>query len=469
MALDFGKLNFSISLNPTSAFPIDARSYFESLTAATAAAASAKPAGSAESVYYYGQQIVVVENTKAKFYIIQPDNTLSEVGGVVDIDPNVFEYVNNKLDLFGFSAAVAGAQLVKGADGKISWIKPDTTTVDGLATAVESLREDLNTLTENVYTKTEVDTKIASAGHLSRKIIQSLEEIDVNAADAEKYIYMLPSELEGDNKYYEYIVIGGAIEPVGSWAVDLSDYATIEDVNKALEEKVNKIDGHRLLTPTEATLLETLQENAEPNFIKSVDQAQFSVSEAGHLELLAIAQEKVTGLTQALEQLVAKEEGKGLSTNDFTNELKEKLDNIDTQKLVSFEQDIASLDRVINGVTNEDGEVVEKGLTDHIADHATAIGDLNETTNELVDLVNGLKTTQEELVETVQTLGTTVDEHATAIEELQSSVESFATTYVSLANFNKVVGNMDALLTREASIIDQIDDIYERLEWGELV
>ena len=468
MALDFGKLNFSISLNPTSAFPIDARSYFESLTAATAAAASAKPAGSAESVYYYGQQIVVVENNKAKFYIIQPDNTLSEVGGVVDIDPNVFEYVNNKLDLFGFSAAVAGAQLVKGADGKISWVKPDTTTVDGLATAVESLRTDLDTLTANVYTKTEVDTKIANAGHLSRKIVQSLEEIDVNAADAEKYIYMLPSELEGDNKYYEYIVISGAIEPVGSWAVDLSDYATIEDVNKALEEKVNKIDGHRLLTPTEAALLETLQENAEPNFIKSVDQAQFSVSETGHLELLAIAQEKVTGLTQALEQLVAKEEGKGLSTNDFTNELKEKLETIDTQKLVSFEQDIASLDRVINGVTNEDGEVVEKGLTDHIADHATAIGDLNETTNELVDLVNGLKTTQEELVETVQTLGNTVDEHSTAIEELQSSVESFATTYVSLANFNKVVGNMDALLTREASIIDQIDDIYERLEWGEL-
>jgi ABC-type transporter Mla subunit MlaD len=76
--------------------------------------------------------------------------------------------------------------------------------------------------------------------------------------------------------------------------------------------------------------------------------------------------------------------------------------------LVSFEQDIASLDRVINGVTNEDGEVVEKGLTDHIADHASAIGDLTETTNELVDLVNGLKTTQEELVGTVQTLGTTV-------------------------------------------------------------
>ena len=41
MALNFGKLNFSTSFNPTSAFPIDARQYFESLTSAQAAAATA--------------------------------------------------------------------------------------------------------------------------------------------------------------------------------------------------------------------------------------------------------------------------------------------------------------------------------------------------------------------------------------------------------------------------------------------
>ena len=34
MALDFGKLNFSVSFNPTSAFPLDARSYFESYESA---------------------------------------------------------------------------------------------------------------------------------------------------------------------------------------------------------------------------------------------------------------------------------------------------------------------------------------------------------------------------------------------------------------------------------------------------
>jgi hypothetical protein len=54
VALDFGKLNFSASFNPTSAFPIDARSYFESYAKAELAAASAMPAGSSDSVYYYG-------------------------------------------------------------------------------------------------------------------------------------------------------------------------------------------------------------------------------------------------------------------------------------------------------------------------------------------------------------------------------------------------------------------------------
>jgi hypothetical protein len=70
MALNFGKVGFSVSFNPTSAFPLDARSYFESLSEAQAAAASAQPAGSKNSVYYYGQTLVVVENNLATFYMI---------------------------------------------------------------------------------------------------------------------------------------------------------------------------------------------------------------------------------------------------------------------------------------------------------------------------------------------------------------------------------------------------------------
>ena len=137
MALDFGKLDFAVAFNRQTAFPLDARSYFESLESATAAAATAQAAGSSETTYYFGQTIAVVENSKATLYVIQPDRTLKEVGGNILINENVFTKDDNGvLNLLGFADAVGGAQLVKTEDGKVSWVNPDTTTVEGLSTAI---------------------------------------------------------------------------------------------------------------------------------------------------------------------------------------------------------------------------------------------------------------------------------------------------------------------------------------------
>lgn len=80
MATNFGKLNFSTSFNPTSAFPLDARCYFESFADAQAAALLAEEAGSSNTVYYYGETFVVTESGKSKLYIVQPDKTLKEAG-----------------------------------------------------------------------------------------------------------------------------------------------------------------------------------------------------------------------------------------------------------------------------------------------------------------------------------------------------------------------------------------------------
>lgn len=141
MAMTFGTLDFAVAFNRQTAFPLDAKSYFESLELATAAAASAQEAGSSETTYYYGQTVAVVENGKATLYVIQPDNTLKEVGGNIVINENVFaKDVDGSLNLLGFANAVAGAQLVKSADGKVSWVKPDATTVEGLQTAVSTLQ-----------------------------------------------------------------------------------------------------------------------------------------------------------------------------------------------------------------------------------------------------------------------------------------------------------------------------------------
>ena len=79
MALDFGKLNFSTSFNPTSAFPIDARSYFESLEAAQEAAATAEAAGSSNTTYYFGQILTVNEGDAVAAYQITNAKALQKL------------------------------------------------------------------------------------------------------------------------------------------------------------------------------------------------------------------------------------------------------------------------------------------------------------------------------------------------------------------------------------------------------
>ena len=349
MALDFGKLNFSVSFNPTSAFPIDARCYFESYAAAEAAAAQAEAAGSTNTVYYYGQNVVVVEDNVASFYIIQPDGTLGEVGGKVTINTNLFEYdEDGNLSLKGFANAVAGAQLVKGADNTISWVKPDSTTVEGLSTAVETLRRDVDNLTQNTYTKTEVEQLISNAAHLKRKIVNQVEDIltyITDAEDEEHYIFMVPTGLqEEDDKYDEYIVIDGSIEKIGSWEVNLDDYATKND----LKNKVDKVEGYGLISDENIEKLNGIEEGAEKNYISSVEEAQFQVIE-GKLKLIAVQQNIITGLADTLKGKVDVVEGKGLSTNDFTNELKAKLESIPVADLNAALSKVNALDKDIYG------------------------------------------------------------------------------------------------------------------------
>lgn len=81
MSTNYAKNDKSVAINPLSAFPLDARTYFESYEDALAAAKTAKPAGSSESVYYYGMELTVFtpnknDSTKGintKYYIHAPE------------------------------------------------------------------------------------------------------------------------------------------------------------------------------------------------------------------------------------------------------------------------------------------------------------------------------------------------------------------------------------------------------------
>ena len=96
-------LNYSVALNPTSAFPLDARSMFGTKAAADAAALTAENAGSTNTVYYIGQILTVYGNGVVSHYSIQEDKTLKEVGAaVMGDDQAIVVGDDGKISMKGF-------------------------------------------------------------------------------------------------------------------------------------------------------------------------------------------------------------------------------------------------------------------------------------------------------------------------------------------------------------------------------
>ena len=411
MSMDFGVLDFAVGINRLTAFPLDPKSYFESYDAAVAAAATAEPAGSTNTVYYYGNPVVVVENGKAKIYQIQPDKTLSGVGEEIIINENVFtKDAEGKLSLYGFATATAGAQLTVGTDGKLSWVKPDTTTVDGLSTKVATLETNIGNLqteigkkanSEDVYNKTDIDGKlttvageiakkanaadvytkdeadlaidaaVAGASHLTRQIVtaQELAAFIANPATAsDNVIYMQKfSSGEGKDNYKEYMRFGTkgnySIELIGDTSVDLTDYAKTADVNTALESYAKTTVTDNLATQITAnttaisqkadtTVVETLSGKVDKNTgdITALTEVVNGKANQNDLTTLATTVEGHTADLATLTNTVA-----GKADASAVTEL--------TTKVTKNTNDIAALTTTVDGkvdkVTSEvDGKQV---------------------------------------------------------------------------------------------------------------
>lgn len=184
---EFGTLNFSVAFNPTSAFPLDARYYFDSLESAQAAAAAAVEVGSADGTYHYGENVAVVEDGAAKLYIIQPNKTLTEVGSAtlgddksITLSEGVLSLKNFGVKYWAYQAGEDGApgtyvetsgwtaplepkvRLVSEGVYELAWYQPNPTTVEGLQSAISDLQATVGNMYQktDVYNKTEIDAML---------------------------------------------------------------------------------------------------------------------------------------------------------------------------------------------------------------------------------------------------------------------------------------------------------------------
>lgn len=371
------KLNFSVPFAMTAALPVEYNAYFDNYEAAVAAAATADVPGSSTTVYYYGQKIVVVTAESADLYIIQPDKTLKAAGTVPVGDNKSITVTDGVIGITGFAAATENQQPRKKADGTIEWYTPDTSTVEGLSQTVGQHTQQINTLNEqmttvqgdittinstladkansaDVYTKQQTEDKISAAISSVYKPAGSttFAALPAPAANVLGNVYNVTDAftttdqfVEGAGKSYPagtnvaVVLVGEDYKyDVLSGMVDLSNYSTTDEiaqtyatkneVTTGLSGKVDKVDGSRLMTDAEGTKLAGIEAGAQVNNIASVASGELAISEEKELSIVAVAQDKVTGLADALAGKVNTEAGKGLSTNDFTTPLLEKLNAI---------------------------------------------------------------------------------------------------------------------------------------------
>ena len=265
----------------------------------------------------------------------------------------------------------------KKADGTIEWYTPDTSTVAGLqetvgqhTTQIAGLEGDVATIngqietingtletkanSADVYTKTETDNKIKSAISAVYKPAGSVAfaSLPEPSADVLGNVYNVTNAFTTNDKFVD---VAGKKYPAGpnvvivspeadtykydvlSGDIDLSDYLTSEQIaatyatkdslTTGLAGKVDKVEGSRLMTNAEGTKLAGIADGAQVNVIDKVS-AEFAIGEGKALGIAAIEMAKVTGLADALGNKVDKEAGKGLSSNDLTDALLNKLNSV---------------------------------------------------------------------------------------------------------------------------------------------
>jgi hypothetical protein len=174
-----------------------------------------------------------------------------------------------------------------------------------------------------------------------------------------------------DGKKYRYNASNEILEDTGKWRVigeggggDLSSYYTKSETNNLLNNKVDKVSGKDLSTNdfTDAykqqiddnkTAIDTL--NGGSSVVGSVDSK------------VATAYSNATSYTDTeCTKKVDKVSGKGLSTNDFTDELKTKLNNLENYDDTALGNRVTANENaitVLNGDTTVNGSVDKKVAT----------------------------------------------------------------------------------------------------------
>ena len=141
---------------------------------------------------------------------------------------------------------------------KLSELQSDTnhrTVTDTEKNKLANIEDGANKVTKvsqlnndkNFKTESEIQSMINNSAKLKKEVVTSLPSIG-----KEDIIYLLKNKNDNNNFYTEYLWIGGKWEIIGDTKVDLTDYAKTSDLKTKLSEMVSD-SSHRTVTDTEKT------------------------------------------------------------------------------------------------------------------------------------------------------------------------------------------------------------------------
>lgn len=228
------KWDVGVSIARTNPLPLDANSVFKSFADLETYCGGV--------LAYVGQPVAVVGENETTLYVLDQNKVPQPVGTATDGDGKTIELTEDGiLRLVGSADAKKGAQLVMGDNGVISWVMPDTTTVEGLSTAISALDERVDAVEGTVGNHsdriTAVEGKLAGVGGIFNFVgSKSQDEFanikaedydvgDVFIVDGVKEYVCVEVEVEGvKTKKWEVLgdpngvtALEGRVETLESW------------------------------------------------------------------------------------------------------------------------------------------------------------------------------------------------------------------------------------------------------------
>ena len=498
---------------------------------------------------YVGQILSVInsENNNVIFYGIQDvEGTLKEIGTSAVGDNVSLEVIDNVIQLKnfgkeyysfvpatkdengniienskyvltqGFKSGLEPRVIFDNETLMIAWYEPGAETIEDIAINIESISKTVDELKEQVgqksndnieasglyseieridielnnrYTKNETDEiiteAIINAEHLKRKIVDALpaiEEAEINT------IYMVPNDSsDNNNKYSEWIIINNVFEKVGSWEVDLTNYAKTEDLED-ISSEIERIDNAIISNTNEFNSIIS-------NINNSLDTLQNNKVDKVYYEVVELDENNNPVLDESGNPIIKFVEGTLISPLD-----KEKLDalNITEDGLQIQVNNIQGLSDWLNDngniyINNLTENNLSKNLSDKI-NFITAVDNnnfivenntlllnnvsiqqvdnLQNILNNKVDIVEGSRLINQDEIKLLESLSQgEFDNYITSVEENILSVINGKLDIVAVpTSALSVLGDFDTLPNAENNytLIDEINNLYKYLTWNSI-